>query len=113
MPVVLGKGNYSKIAPIKSYIDAQEFETPQKLAEYLQYLDKNETAYAEYFEWKKYYKMTYKDSLFCKLCKFLNDDKMPIKTYPSISKWWFVEGNCTLKGNFPWSLNKNNHVFAK
>ena len=76
--MVLGKGNYSKIAPIKSYIDAQEFETPQKLAEYLQYLDKNETAYAEYFEWKKYYKMTYKDSLFCKLCKFLNDDTMPI-----------------------------------
>jgi len=83
VPVVLGKGNYSKIAPAKSYIDAQDFETPQKLAEYLEYLDKNETAYAEYFEWKKYFKMTYSDSLFCQLCKFLNDDKMPVKIYPS------------------------------
>ena len=103
MPVVFGGANYSKIAPKKSYIDAREFETPQKLAEYLQYLDKNVTAYAEYFEWKKYFKVTLKDSIFCQLCKALNDDKMPAKTYPSISKWWFVESNCTLKGNFPWS----------
>ena len=103
VPVVFGRANYSKIAPAKSYIDAQDFETPQKLAEYLQYLDKNETAYAEYFEWKKYFKVTLKNSIFCQLCKFLNDDKMPAKTYPSISKWWYVESNCTLRGNFPWT----------
>ncbi len=101
--MVLGSGNYSNIAPAKSYINAQDFETPQKLAEYLQYLDKNETAYAEYFEWKKYFKVAWRDSIFCQLCKALNDDKMPVKTYTSISKWWFLESNCVLRGNFPWS----------
>ena len=52
IPVVLGSGNYSKMAPTKSYIDATQFESPKKLADYLTYLDKNITAYAEYFEWK-------------------------------------------------------------
>jgi alpha-1,3-fucosyltransferase len=56
VPVVLGGANYSKIVPQKSVINALDFESPQKLAEYLQYLDKNATAYAEYFEWKLYFR---------------------------------------------------------
>ncbi len=41
--------------------------------------------------------------MFCDLCKALNDERIPAKVYTDISKWWFSDSNCTLKGNFPWS----------
>ena len=55
VPVVYGAGDYEKVAPPHSYIDALKY-TPQQLAEYLNMLDKNDTAYNEYFWWKPYYK---------------------------------------------------------
>jgi alpha-1,3-fucosyltransferase len=57
IPIVLGRANYSKFAPSKSYIDVRDFQSIGQLAEYLKYLDKNETAYAEYFEWKHYFQV--------------------------------------------------------
>jgi hypothetical protein len=103
IPIVLGAGDYSKMAPPHSYIDVQGFESPEKLADYLKYLDKNETAYAEYFEWKSYFTVNFKNEMFCELCKALNNENTPPKVYTDISRWWFSESNCTLKGNFPWS----------
>ena len=103
IPVVLGSGNYSKMAPTKSYIDATQFESPKRLAEYLVYLDKNTTAYAEYFEWKKYFAVTSFTPVFCQLCKALNDETMPTKTYTDLEKWWFKDSHCVPKGHFPWS----------
>nr|XP_027206514.1 glycoprotein 3-alpha-L-fucosyltransferase A-like [Penaeus vannamei] len=49
VPVVYGYANYSRLAPAHSYIDALSFNTTKALAEYLLYLDKNDTAYNEYF----------------------------------------------------------------
>ena len=37
-----------------SYIDANDFESPKALSEYLIYLSKNSTAYNAYFEWKQH-----------------------------------------------------------
>ena len=70
IPIVLGRANYSKFAPSKSYIDVRDFQSIGQLAEYLKYLDKNETAYAEYFEWKNYFRVivNYKN-VFCQLCQ--------------------------------------------
>jgi alpha-1,3-fucosyltransferase len=72
IPIVLGGANYSKFAPSKSYIDVRDFRLIGQLAEYLKYLDKNETAYAEYFEWKHYFRVIvdYKN-VFCHLCQVL------------------------------------------
>ncbi len=103
IPVVLGSGNYSKMAPTKSFIDATQFKSPKKLADYLTYLDKNITAYAEYFEWKKYFSVSWYTRVFCQLCKALNDDTMPIKTYPNLEKWWLNASHCIQKGNFSWT----------
>ncbi len=55
IPIVLGGANYAKFAPSKSYIDVRDFQPIGQLAEYLKYLDKNKTAYSEYFEWKSYF----------------------------------------------------------
>ena len=40
------------MAPPNSYIHVEDFDTPHELAKYLDYLDKNETAYAEYHQWR-------------------------------------------------------------
>ena len=49
VPVVYGSACYSQIAPPNSFIDALQFPTVKKLADYLQYLDNNSTAYNQYF----------------------------------------------------------------
>jgi len=46
---VYGLGKYKLIAPPKSYINIMDFKNVKKLVDYLKYLDKNDTAYNEYF----------------------------------------------------------------
>ncbi|XP_069980067.1 alpha-(1,3)-fucosyltransferase C [Penaeus vannamei] len=93
VPVVYGYANYSRLAPPHSYIDALSFNTTKALAEYLLYLDKNDTAYNEYFRWKQYYHQLSQHDLkaqaFCDLCERLHFDKEP-KNHDINS--WFDEG---------------------
>ncbi|XP_078485973.1 alpha-(1,3)-fucosyltransferase 7-like [Ciona intestinalis] len=53
VPVVWGtpKKDLVKIAPGSSFIHTEDFKSPTHLAEYLLYLDKNDTAYRKYFNW--------------------------------------------------------------
>jgi len=98
-----------KIAPVHSYIDSRNFPTAEKLAEYLVYLDKNNTAYAEYFEWKKFFRVNQDGNFaYCQLCKALNDATMPEKVYVDMPKWFEQEANCIKRGNFPWSKSTEN-----
>ena len=55
VPVVYGgtRSDYEEIAPPGSFIFAEDF-TPVELVDYLNYLDRNSTAYAEYFRWRTY-----------------------------------------------------------
>ena len=48
VPVVLKESIYERVVPRKSYIAADQFQSPEELAAYLQYLVANHTAYAEY-----------------------------------------------------------------
>ena len=66
VPIVYGAGNYEAIAPPHSYIDALKY-TPNKLAEYLDLLDKNDTLYNEYFWWKPFYKSVFHYSIQCRV----------------------------------------------
>ena len=43
--------------PAKSFIDVRDFSSPRALAEHLSYLDANDTAYQEYFQWRRKYKL--------------------------------------------------------
>ena len=50
MPVVLSRDYYSAdVVPPASCISVQDFPSLKAFAEYLLYLDKNDTAYNEYF----------------------------------------------------------------
>jgi len=55
VPVYWGRGDADDYEPgPHSYINANNFKGPKELAEYLNYLDKNDTALEEYFKWKKH-----------------------------------------------------------
>ncbi|KAK4474760.1 hypothetical protein MN116_001883 [Schistosoma mekongi] len=53
IPIVMGASieEYQKVSPPHSFIHVDQFENPKELASYLKYLDKNDTAYNEYFTW--------------------------------------------------------------
>ena len=77
VPIVWGatKGDYEAVAPPNSFIFAEDY-TPQELAEYIQYLDKNHTAYAEYFRWRTMQPgdmpMHGRRGGFCQICRTLH-----------------------------------------
>jgi len=51
----LDNSHKRRIAPPNSYIHVEDFATPKDLVEYLDYLDKNDTAYYQYHEWRNLY----------------------------------------------------------
>ena len=78
VPVVYGatKSDYEAVVPPGSFIFVEDFKTPKVLGDYLNYLDKNESAYKEYFKWRS---MQDKDlpnfkrkHSFCQLCRILH-----------------------------------------
>ena len=113
VPVVWGarKEDYIRALPPNSFIFYEDFPTSNKLINYLKYLDKNDSAYLEYFEWRKLYPCDYPlhrlndevDSpyipnfsstflnAFCSLSTLLstqqNNTKM--KTISSLQDYWF------------------------
>ncbi|KXJ18039.1 alpha-(1,3)-fucosyltransferase 6 [Exaiptasia diaphana] len=95
VPVVLGGANYSKkdIAIPGSFINAMDFKTVKKLAEYLIYLHKNETAYLEYFKWKNKYRIVDYPPWNCILCARLHLDNKP-KVYTWLDTIWNANKQC-------------------
>ncbi len=96
IPILLGGADYSKFAPPNSYINARDFDSPKKLAEYLILLDKSDALYASYFSWKKNYYVSVPDMFgWCELCRMSHDKNLPSKVYPDIKKWWISDaGEC-------------------
>ena len=95
VPIVLGGGPYNdpNVAIPGSYINVEDFSTVKELADYLLYLDKNDTAYNEYFEWKGKYKLTddvgwpFPDIFVCEICEKLHTD-YTAKVYEHLSDFW-------------------------
>ena len=122
VPVVLGpwRDDIFKQAPKKSFIFVEDFKSPDDLIDYLNYLDRNDTAYMEYFEWRNHvdhelngegpeydylHKYTsYADSLadqMCKICTLMRNYQgrnWPKKTITSYSHYVWMDQpdkNCT------------------
>eukprot|EP00833_Pecoramyces_ruminatium_P008992 jgi/Orpsp1_1/1183024/evm.model.c7180000083548.1 len=53
VPVFYGTSNIADFAPPHSFINANDFASAKELAEYLEFLDKNDAEYESYLEWKK------------------------------------------------------------
>ena len=97
IPVVMGGASYEdeQLAIPGSFINVVDFESVEALAKYLVYLNANDTAYNEYFWWKKEFKMVWLlDSWPCMVCKALNNDSLPAKVYDNLGDFWGVAKNC-------------------
>ena len=57
VPVVYGGANYHSYAPVNSYIDARDFNSPKHLAEYLHLLNRNDHLYSNYVNWNENYQV--------------------------------------------------------
>ncbi len=98
VPIVLGGGPYNdpKVAIPGSFINVQDFKTVKDLANYLIYLDKNDTAYNEYFAWKQTFKLPvhlgwpYPGIWGCEICEKLHFDSKQ-RVYDKLSDFWSYE----------------------
>ena len=98
VPVVLGGGNYTNknLAIPGSFINVLDFKSIKDLADYLIMLDRNDTAYNEYFKWKQHYYVDFPSSWTCKLCSMLNNASLSTKWY-NPQQWetfWGRKSNC-------------------
>uniref|UniRef100_A0A914WZF1 Fucosyltransferase n=1 Tax=Plectus sambesii TaxID=2011161 RepID=A0A914WZF1_9BILA len=97
VPVVFGGGNYSDLLPhSKIFINAKAYPSMKELAEYLLYLDKNATAYEEYFEWRTHYSLNIRVGYdgFRRMCNALQaQDYKNSKAY-DVKKWWLDDVHC-------------------
>ena len=105
VPVVLGGANYDdpRLAIPGSFIDASKFTSVAELGVYLNYLNKNDTAYNEYFKWKQKYTIwhprkgdwPFESYFLCKICGMLRK-KLKNKIYHKLSDFWNEYNDCAL-----------------
>ena len=94
----MGGANYKKLAVPGSYINVMDFKTVKQLADYLQYLDKNNTAYNEYFNWRLKYKVigTLSISL-CHICRGYDPGNPPKPKAYDLKTYWVTDARCNQK----------------
>ena len=122
VPIVYGapKVDFERFAPPNSYIHVSDFDSPKELAEYLQVVDRNDTLYNSYFDWKRtgHVESNFPPhaDLFCDIVANLENDSprsvqdkgsngghktMPLKLLRN-SQWW---GSCRHEVNMTSAIN--------
>ena len=95
IPIVIGSSNYSGYLPEHSYIDVGDFGSVQELADYIKILDRNDTMYNEYFEWKRSYELSEYGWEGCPLCEYLNLSANVTQIYHKMNRFWNEKTDCT------------------
>ena len=99
VPVVYGGANYSAFISPDAFIDARQFKSARDLANHLNYLDGNLTAYESYFQWRRapasWREISRQKRHFCQLCQMLHDKSLARHTYEDIHGWWYND-SCTM-----------------
>lgn len=86
--------DYKRASPPHSFIHVDDFESPEKLAEYLHKLDQNDDLYNEYFRWKGTGSFV-NTFFYCRLCAMVHEvHNNPPVTYHNLDRWWRGRGVC-------------------
>ena len=89
--------------PPHSFIDARQYPNPKDLAQYLNKLYASPDQYAEYFWWKRHYKVSFEPTqvttkTYCDICERLHkmpgDDKNNQKTIEDLQEFWIERSKC-------------------
>ena len=100
VPIVMGGAVLEdKLVVPRTYINILDFPNAETLAHYLKYLDSNDTAYNEYFWYKKYYKI-FKPQFICRLCKKLHDETEKPKVYNNLFTLYNRRTNCHINDTY-------------
>lgn len=86
--------DYERIAPRRSYLHVEDFESPKHLADYLHKLDQSDELYNSYFKWKGTGEVqdVYFNKYWCDMCEMLHNDKvMATKAWFNMEEWWHNE----------------------
>lgn len=96
IPVVMGstQATYKKLLPPDSYINIDDYASPQVLANYLLWL--NETGeYTNYYRWKNYFEIRNEHGYFqsksyhyCRICQAMNYNDKTTKVYTNLERFW-------------------------
>lgn len=94
IPVVFGGGNYSSVAPSRSFVDALSFASPKQLANQMFRIATNFTQFSSYFQWRS---REYSDDVpnHCGLCQKLHSESFDEHSvYGDINDWWINKSHC-------------------
>ena len=99
VPVIYVPEGVERFLPPKSYINVRDFKSAKHLAEYLLYLDKNDTAYRSYFEWKPHWDIysgiQWVKQIAANFCKYLlENNRSEPKVIGNFSQWFFHNNGC-------------------
>ncbi|KAH3882513.1 hypothetical protein DPMN_006453 [Dreissena polymorpha] len=102
--------DYAHAAPHHSFIHVDDFESPEKLAEYLHTLDTNDYLYNKYFEWKGTGRFI-NTFFWCRVCALLHDQSRARHVYDDLDTWWRGPNVCI--GRQRWKdVKKNKHLLS-
>ncbi|XP_021956410.2 glycoprotein 3-alpha-L-fucosyltransferase A isoform X1 [Folsomia candida] len=117
VPIVMGghPDDYLALAPHKSYIHVEDFDSPKELGEYLHFLIEHPDDYNKYFEWKGTGEFI-SAAFFCQICAMVHySDIVPPPNRTKPYRWGHVQaidsGMCLPKGHWYWT--KDNDGKAK
>ena len=98
LPIVMGPSiqDYEAVAPPKSFIHVDSFDSPEDLAEFLHILDSDDDLYNEYFAWKQLGDFI-DTKFFCRVCSMLHysthtEERQVIE---DITWWWSGPDTCS------------------
>ena len=96
LPIVMGPSiqDYEAVAPPKSFIHVDSFESPAHLAQYLHILDQDDDLYNEYFAWKQMGDFI-ETKFFCRVCSMLHYSRHFLQEVRDVNTWWGGPGVCS------------------
>lgn len=94
IPIVRGVTDQIELyLPPGSYINTDDFSSPNDLSEFLRKISQDKVLNEEFFEWKPFYE-AYRPDPYCELCRMLHHSESHRRLYDDIDVWlWGSERN--------------------